>query len=610
MKYRKGIWLPSVASFALLVLFLTVWGGKQEVAAPDIVLRIEYEGTVQEIYGLEKEDGKSVVFFLPSATGRLTWQVPQNADFWLDGGRIEGGSECSLETGKEYCLTKKGRFFRGKKEWMLTVMRSENLPALWLTTESGKMDYVLEEKGNRESGRISCVTKEGTVDFEGDFDRMQGRGNYTWLLDKKSFSLDFEQPVTLLSLAEEERWVLLAGASEETHLINRMVFEMMRSAGIADVPESCWVDLYLNGEYYGNYLLSGKVGPTPQDRETGWMVEFDGYWEEEGKPGFHTDGGELLAIGYPGDEKEGASAQKYADIRQFVQRAENAILDEEGIDRESGLYWQDLVDADSLVKKYVLDEISKCPDGFNGSNYCFYRENKLYFGAPWDYEFSFGNQPAWFSALVLPQGIYHREHTAWYQGLCRKPEFMEAVKEQYRDFFRPYLQNQAAHVLKEQAALIGASMEMDALRWDRAQNRFDRKVENLRHFIADRLAWLDGEWLQSPVKEETPWYALHLMDREEEYAVYYYRAGSYIDETVLEREDNSFTGWYLDRECTVLADICEEPVDRELYLYSGWNQNVAHIRVLFGFLPLILFLAVLGLLAAACCRYDFSRSAR
>ena len=90
--------------------------------------------------------------------------------------------------------------------------------------------------------------------------------------------------------------MLLANASEDTHLINRMVFELMRDAGISGVQNSAWVDLYLNGEYAGNYLLSQRVKPQGADLSDGWMVEFDGYWKEEGGAGFETRGGESIAV--------------------------------------------------------------------------------------------------------------------------------------------------------------------------------------------------------------------------------------------------------------------------------------------------------------------------
>ena len=588
------------AVFFALSLFLLaglfMWLARQDSMEEDIFLRVSCGETGQDIKGWLEEGSDTLYFFLPAAAGQLTWQVKKGAEFWLDGRKIEDGTECVMESQKSCILTERTGLLGGKKEKRTVICRSENLASVYLTTDSGKMDYILEKKGNKEGGSVCFLTAKGQTDYAGSFEALKGRGNYTWLLDKKSFSLSFDRPVTLLGLAQDSEWVLMAGACEDTHLINRMVFEMMRSAGIADVPESIWVDLYLNGEYAGNYLLSRKVKPQKQDLDDGWMVEFDGYWEEEGKPGFYTEAGEILAIGYPQKERDGATVQKHQEIIDFVQSVENAVLSTDGIDERTGLSWQELADADSLVRKYILDEISKCPDGWNGSNYCFFRDGKMYFGAPWDYEFSFGNQPAWFSGLQLPQGLYHRYETKWYKELYEKPEFLEAVKAEYRDFFEPYLREQAKGSLDEQAALIEASMRMDALRWGRTENGFERKLADLKNFISDRLDWLNQEWLGMEMEQETPWYSLTLMDGESQYAVYYYRAGSLVDEKVLERDDDSFTGWYQDVSCSILADVLSEPVNGDITLYSGWDRAAARRRMIISFLPLPVFLAALLLL--------------
>lgn len=244
----------------------------------------------------------------------------------------------------------------------------------------------------------------------------------------------------------------------------------------------------------------------------------------------------------------------------------------------------------------VLDEISKCPDGWNGSNYCFFRDGKMYFGAPWDYEFAFGNQPVWFAGLQLPWELYHRHETKWYKELYEKPEFLDAVKTQYRDFFEPYLRQQVKSGLDEQAALIRTSMAMDALRWGREEAEFDQKLENLKNFISDRLDWLDQEWLGIAMEDVTPWYSLTLMDGETQYAVYYYRKGSFVDEEALKRDESGFTGWYADAACSIQVVDLSGPVNGNIVLYSGWNTVAARMRMLVSFLPLLFFLLALVLL--------------
>lgn len=596
MTLKREKWLLLVLSIIFFAVIF-VWMARQYTGTENnIFLQISYGELKQDIRCWQDEDDGILYFFLPAAAQEVRWSFSKLLDLRLDGVKVEDGSECVFESGRSYILTADGGFLGGKEEKRLVILQSENLASVYLTTDTGKMDYILEKKGNEEGGTACLITAEGQEDYTGAFEELKGRGNYTWLLDKKSLSLSFKQPVRLLDLAEDSDWVLMASACEDTHLINRMAFEMMRSAGISDVPNSTWIDLYLNGEYAGNYLLSQKVKPQQQELDGGWMVEFDGYWEEEGKPGFYTEAGELAAIGYPQDEQEGATAQKHQEIIDFVQSVENAVLSEDGIDERTGLSWQELADKDSLVKKYLLDEISKCPDGWNGSNYCFFRDGKMYFGAPWDYEFAFGNQPAWFSGLQLPWELYHRHETKWYKGLYEKPEFLDAVKAQYRDFFEPYLRKQAQSGLDEQAALIRASMAMDALRWGRTETEFEQKLDNLKNFISDRLDWLNQEWLDIAMEEAAHWYSLTLMDGESQYAVYHYRKGSFVDAGVLERDGDSFTGWYADAECSILADVLSEPMNQDIILYSGWSTAAARKKLIVGLLPLAVFLIVLAVL--------------
>lgn len=598
MRREHDRWWLIAGALALLAAFLILWKRNPEWETSRLFLQVDYGETKQDIRGWKENDDDILYFFLPSGAADVTWKVSGTQDFWLDGVQIRDGMECSFEAAKSYRLTERSGIFGREKRGELVILQSEGVGCAFLATDSGRMDYVQEEKGNKEGGRATFVSAEGTVDYAGSFEEIKGRGNYTWLLDKKSYSLNFGQPVELLSLPEDSQWVLMASAAEETHLINRMVFEMMREAGIEDVQESTWIDLYLNGEYAGNYLLSQKIKPQEEDLDGGWMVEFDGYWEEEGKPGFYTEAGERIAIGYPQSEEEGASEEKYEEIARVVQRVEDAILSGDETEEQAGLLWTELADADSLVKKFILDEISRCPDGWNGSNYCFLRDGKLYFGPPWDYEFAFGNQPAWFSRLQHPQGLYHIYETKWYKALYQKEEFLDAVKAQYQSFFEPYLRKQAESGLDEQAKQIAASMEMDAVRWQKEQVRFGRKLDNLKNFISDRLDWLNQEWLGIEIEEETPWYELYLMDGEEEYAVYSYREGSYLDEEVLEREQESFTGWYVDPECTVLAQNLSDPVTEDIYLYSGWDNSLSRRRMLIHFMPLIVFLGALMALIA------------
>lgn len=590
-KYKGRIWF--LISTVVLTMLIVLWLSEREMIAEELILRIQFGESQTELKGWRDEDSNVLCFFLPSGAEKICWGIGgNNRKYYQDGVLLADGAPCLFDLEEEQQIVEYSLFGLIKRPCQVRFLQSSDVASVWIHTGSGKMDYIYREKGNEESGEALFLDADGVTEYEGGLASLRGRGNYTWLLDKKSFSMTLEETADLFFSEPDDEWVLLASASEGTHLITRMVFELMRQAGIEAVPYSGWVDLYLNGEYAGNYLLAQKVKMPEQyrEKEGAWMIEFDGYWREEGTPGFQTQAGELVSICYP----EQPALQEQETIETFVQRAENAALSPDGRDSESGLYWQELVDADSVVKKYVLDEISKCPDGWNGSNYCYLREEKLYFAAPWDYEFSFGNQPSWFSWLIVPDGFYHKDATSWYQGLYQKKEFREAVVSVYKTYFRPYLLAQMDYGIEEAAELIAGSMEMDALRWGIPDDLFMEKVKELSTYIKERLDWLDSEWLGYPVPEATPYYILRLMDEGEEYAVYHIREGDIIQEEMLLREDANFTGWYEDPEATVPADLTKA-VYENITLYSGWNSSGIRAQLITNMMPLMLLLLVLAI---------------
>ncbi len=106
--------------------------------------------------------------------------------------------------------------------------------------------------------------------------------------------------------------------------------------------------------------------------------------------GFVTKGGQAVLLKTP----EYASRAQVRYISSLVQRFENAIMADDGIDPESGKHFFEIADKDSLVGKYLIEEISKNLDA-NRTSYYLYKYNdyiseKLFFGPVWDYDNAYG----------------------------------------------------------------------------------------------------------------------------------------------------------------------------------------------------------------------------
>lgn len=108
---------------------------------------------------------------------------------------------------------------------------------------------------------ITLVDESGNVEDYSDCE-MKGRGNYTWNnseMVKKPYQIKFSSKVDVFGLGSAKKWVLLANYADGTLMKNKLVLDLADKIGMPYSSDSEWVDLYVNGEYAGNYLLCEKV---------------------------------------------------------------------------------------------------------------------------------------------------------------------------------------------------------------------------------------------------------------------------------------------------------------------------------------------------------------
>ena len=110
--------------------------------------------------------------------------------------------------------------------------------------------------------------------------RIRGRGNSTWeWYPKKPYRLKLDEKASVLGLDEDKDWVLLANYRDPTHLMNTLVFIMGEALGMPFTNHSRYVELTLNGEYMGLYLLTEQVEQGKKrvdiDKHEGWLLSLD-----------------------------------------------------------------------------------------------------------------------------------------------------------------------------------------------------------------------------------------------------------------------------------------------------------------------------------------------
>jgi len=537
---------------ALLMMIFAACGALAE----DFALSVRRADGTGEAVSMFRKDGGQRYLFLPAyMDGQMLELDYTGADAVRMGDMAlaSGGQTDALHNG----ATLHADIRSGTVS--IEVMFSANLPAVHVTTESGSLAHIHKKKGNREPGHVRIVTADGAQDCDAPLDTVKGHGNATFVYEKKSYQIRLTQKRSLLGMGEGRNFVLLANQHENSLMRNRITFDLARAMGLAYTPECRSVDLYVNGEYRGSYLLCDKVKISagcvditdpddaleavngeaagkpygtkayeqgthkgvawaiePEDVTGGYLFELEyaqRYADETS--GLVTKRGQAVVVKAPEDMSRAQG--EYASA--LWQRFEDAVFSADGIDPGSGQHYTDIADFDSLVRKYMIEEVCKNYDANKSSQY-FYKESdsvdpKLYAGPVWDYDSAWGNYAqAERLNVAAPTGLSAAQsgfsYSVW-PALYRHEEFAAAVREVYDAELRPLLEvlvgertaQNGVLTIEDYAAQLRASAAMNFKRW-RVLNHETRAVKTgatyeenvvyLRDWIKARMAYLDENW--------------------------------------------------------------------------------------------------------------------
>lgn len=427
-------------------------------------------------------------------------------------------------------------------------------------------------KGNEAEGKMSLVGTDGDVDYTDKITEIKARGNSTFTRsEKKAYQFKLKNKTDLINNNPDEackKWVLLANMFDATMVHNSITFQLASDLNMPYVSHFEEVDLYFDGEYRGSYLLCEKVdvdeskvdidntddlieecnedneayekenvitattsskgATTAAENSKGSYKYIEGLVEPEFPEGaFHH--AFLLELEfqhrYP-DELTGFVSNKGqcvvtknpeyltketgAYISAFWQEFEDAVYSSNGYNTKTGKYYYEYCDLESLVKVYLINELSKNVDGFLSSSYFYLPadEDIMYAGPIWDYDPCYG--PGGFHDNIQlktanPENFYMVQNYL-INGLIKHESFRNAVKEQLNkengEFYLA-VQNMTGDdgYVNEFSAKVAASRDMNAKLWDVMDEKFvvvhdgdavtfENATIFLNDFIDTRINWL------------------------------------------------------------------------------------------------------------------------
>ena len=343
------------------------------------------------------------------------------------------------------------------------------------------------------------------------------RGNSTSAGPKFPYSFKLPYNEELFGMDAGKRWCLLANLFDMSLMRGNIGFHLAAELGCPYTSQSTYVEVYLNGEYLGNYELVEAIS----DAENRVDIDTD---EDEAilEIDWNRDDGSYylvtsLGLRYKVDRPEKVTKAKAAWLDQFLLEAETALIEDS--DR-----YLDYFDMDSFVNVYLTMEYTKNLDSNNLSTRYFIKDGKIYAGPVWDFDLSAGNvsphvdeegyriylniQGRGDNSSDSTRGLWNRE--GWFRELFSHQAFADAVAARYQEmrplFENIYTDNELGQSrigqLQEQ---YGASFLRNFEVWDITRRytpyhmdtgmSYEEHVQFLIDWFRDRLAYLDTVYM-------------------------------------------------------------------------------------------------------------------
>lgn len=387
---------------------------------------------------------------------------------------------------------------------------------------------------NREEYVDSQITIHGVSDKDNLIaltSEFKGRGHGSWTDSgpKKGYRLKFSSKQSLFGEPASRHWVLLAGANfyDTTLSKNASAFKMARDVFtyIGYTTSTNWVELYINGEYRGIYIVAEHVR-VDKDRvnikpeygvlDTGYLLEYDAYGKEEGPEGiyyFSVNGYKYpIVVKGPDPDNykdEGLTTTQFKEQVSFIKDYTTKTL-EAALNKNLELF-ESYADINSFIDMYLLHELYKNTDTGWSSFYMYKKPgDKLYAGPAWDFDATAGSNrgdQTPYGFFVSDTILQTSDFTAseLYISLMEIPKFREKVATRWQEvsakvksFVNNFLSDD---FINAHCITFGRNFE----RWseggwnygkynsiEEAALMWGESIRTLRQWLIDRSNWLDS----------------------------------------------------------------------------------------------------------------------
>jgi len=354
--------------------------------------------------------------------------------------------------------------------------------------------------------------------------KVERRGNTSQSFSKKSYSLNvvdqkgLEQPSALLNLAESSKWVLYGPYADKSLIRNALTYTLYNEMGNY-APRFRFVDLVINNNYQGIYLLTEKIQISPnhlnisplkfdsiQNFSGGYLLEIDrNKWSSNFPVKGDTSFQRIRYEAYS-PKKEQLNASVINIMKMQFNSLETSIYYDSNITEH--------IDINSFVDYFIISEVSKNIDAYKFSTFIYNKDilnktPKFYIGPIWDYNFAFG-------LATLNDGYNPKNYVFnntnkspfWWKKLMQNDTFRSQLNKRYIELRSTVLSNSNINQkIDSLSNICRQSADLNFKKWDVLKSTdcwpnyylgktYDDEIRYLKQWVEQRLLFMDQTLLK------------------------------------------------------------------------------------------------------------------
>ena len=364
-----------------------------------------------------------------------------------------------------------------------------------------------------------------TIERRGNSSQWQGKTPYRFeTVDDEGENSNVE----LLGMPAENDWVLYAPWQDKTMIRNVLTYQLSNEMG-RYASRSRHVELYLNDEYRGIYVLMEKIkrdgnrvdisklNPdeiTGDDVTGGYILKFDWFYTGDNIGGFESEFDNMI-YNYHYPKPSDIVPEQEAYIEEYINEFETIMMGTDYTNDSTG--YPSMMNVESFVDFILLQELAKNVDAYRLSTYIYKDkesvDNRLTAGPVWDFNHGFGNcdyGETWEVDNWLleynPEG--GDQMAFWWELLWEDLAFQHKAAVRYTELRQTIFSEEHIYsIIDSIADYLGPAVDRNFARWPLLGNyiwpnyyvfdTYEEEIDYLKSWTAQRLAWMDSDILLS-----------------------------------------------------------------------------------------------------------------